>query len=379
MQDSVQTRWVSFENPTGAPGRGGMENKGAKGHAFETVRPGASVTLADIRGSGIVRRLWMTVNRRAPHELRALRLQMYWDGEPKPAVDAPLADFFGAGLGRLVPFENALFASPEGRSFNSYIPMPFRTAARVVFTNEGAENVDVFYDLNYELSAQPADMLYFHAYWSREQASVLGRDFEMLPRVEGRGRYLGVNIGVITDPQYENTWWGEGEVKVYLDADADLPTLVGSGTEDYVGTGWGQGAYVGRFQGSLVAAEQERQWTFYRYHIPDPVFFHAGCRVTLQQIGGGPTDHVAALLKRGVRLTPVTIDPGGRHIFQKFLEITPPPDVTAPDFPKGWVNFYRSDDVSATAYFYLDRPSSGLPELPPAAARTAALTPPPQP
>lgn len=378
MPQPGEPRWASPENRTAAKGAGGRENKGAKGRAFETIPAGTSLTLADVRGSGVIDRMWITTEDRSAEMLRGLRLDIYWDGAAKPAVSVPLGDFFGAGAGGLVAMETALVASPEGRSYVSYIPMPFRSRARVIVTNEAAKQLNlIFWDINFRRAEVPADALYFHAYWSRDRATTLGRDFELLPRVTGRGRFLGAMMTTFTDPAYGKTWWGEGETKVYLDGDADLPTLVGTGVEDYVGTGWGQGAYVNRFQGSPVADEPRGRWTYYRFHVPDPIYFSRDARVTIQQIGGAKKPVVLGMLKTGVKLTPVTIDPGQRPGFAQLL--TSRKRVTDPDLPTGWTNFYRSDDVSAVAYFYLDRPSNDLPALASAAERLAALRPPPPP
>ena len=372
--EEVQTRWLSFENPDAAKGQGGKENQGAKGHAFETLDPGESATLADQSGvSGVIRRMWITVSERSPTMLRALRIQMYWDGAKKTAVDVPLGDFFGVGLGRITAFENALFSTAEGRSFTSYVTMPFRERARIVVTNEGDRRTDLFYTINYTAEDVSDEALYFHAHWRRDRATELGQDFELLPRIEGRGRYLGAAIGVMTNPQYETSWWGEGEVKVYLDGDEAYPTLVGTGTEDYIGTGWGQGVFVNRYQGCTIADPEGHLWAFYRYHVPDPVYFHEDIRVTLQQIGGWPREKVAQLQKSGAKLQPVTIDTGGRENLIEFLEQDAEPDITASDFPGGWLNFYRSDDVSTTTYFYLDKPASSLPVLAPVRQRTAGI------
>ena len=369
-QGGLNTRWISGENRVGAPGQGGLENRGAKGHAFDTLPAGQSLVLADIQGSGVIRRMWITISDRTPEMLRSLRLEMFWDG-----ASAPVGDFFNAGLGQIAPFENALFASAEGRSFVFYIPMPFRTGARIVLTNDSPKELGlVFYDLNYTLGdAFGNDMLYFHAYWHRDPATTPGEDFEILPRVNGRGRFLGTHVGVRTDSSYTTTWWGEGEVKMYLDGDTTTPTLVGTGTEDYIGTGWGQGAYINRYQGAPIADEKNRRWTFYRYHIPDPVFFDAALRVVLQQMGGAPKEQVLAMLASGVNLTPVTIDAGGRGKFVKLLEQDPALSLDDPSLPDGWTNFYRSDDVSAVAFFYLDKPVSNLPALQPVRERTDKL------
>lgn len=372
----AQPRWASPENPEGAKGQGGRENRGAKGHPFDTIRAGQSLTLADIKGAGTIRRMWITISDRSPKMLRALRFEMFWDGAAAPAVSVPFGDFFGPGLGRTTPYENALFSSPEGRSFNSIVPMPFRTGARLVLTNESdADLARVYFDVDYTVGdTHAADVLYFHASWRREAATRLGHDFEILPALQGRGRYLGASVGVITDPAYGETWWGEGEVKVYLDGDTAHPTLVGTGTEDYIGTGWGQGVYVHRYQGAPIADKAKRHWTFYRFHIPDPIFFGTACRVALQQMGGAQKAEVQKLLASGVALTPVTLDHGDRARFINFLDRTPAVSLDDASLPAdGWVNFYRRDDVSATAYYYLDEPGGVGPPLAAVGERTKGL------
>lgn len=378
-----QTRWASPENPTAAPGAGARENRGGKGHAFETIPVGQSLTLADIDGAGIIDRIWMTIEDRAPEALRGLKLEMFWDGAVTPAVSAPLGDFFLHGAGEMKPMETALLASPEGRSFVSYIPMPFRRGARIVITNESPRQVNlIFYDVNYRtVRRHPADTLYFHAWWSRDRATTLGRDFRALPRIEGRGRFLGASFTVLTNPIYRETWWGEGEVKIYLDGDRALPTLAGTGAEDYIGTAWGQGAYINRFQGAPIAEwANDGRWTFYRFHVPDPVVFHTGIEVTLQQMGGARKARVLELQRAGVPLIPVTIDPGSRTNFQQLLDRPQQPtDLADPMLPDGHTNYYRSDDVAAVAYFYLDRPAGALPAIAPPAERLAALRRPPTP
>jgi len=140
----------------------------------------------------VIRRIWITVGERTPVMLRSLRLEMFWDDAKKPAVSVPLGDFFGAALGQTVAFENALFSSPEARSFNTIVPMPFRRSARLVLTNQSASDLTrVFYDVDYTLGPPSPDMLYFHAYWRRERPTSLGQDFSVLPSITGRGRYLG--------------------------------------------------------------------------------------------------------------------------------------------------------------------------------------------
>jgi D-arabinan exo alpha-(1,3)/(1,5)-arabinofuranosidase (non-reducing end) len=367
------SHWISPESRD-QPQAPGAENRGAKGHPYDSIPAGRSLVLGDIDGSGMIRRIWITVSERSPAMLRSLRLDMYWDGASKPAVSAPLGDFFGAPLGVLVPFENDLFSSPEGRSFNSVLPMPFRTHARIVLTNESNTDLThVFYDIDYTLGPASPQMLYFHAFWRRERPTTLGKDFRLLPRVNGRGRYLGATVGVLTDPIYGASWWGEGEVRIFLNGDRTHPTLVGTGTEDYIGTGWGEGRFAHRYQGSLIADEANHVWGFYRLHVPDAVFFDTGCEVTLQQIGGAMKADVLKLVKANAPLRPITVDNGGRTRFTKLLEKSPTPSLDDPGIPEAWVNFYRRDDVSATVYFYLDRPTSDLPPLAVVADRVAAL------
>ncbi|HEX2532892.1 MAG TPA: glycoside hydrolase family 172 protein, partial [Chitinophagaceae bacterium] len=221
FQPDSRPRWSSPENPNGIKGAGGKANHGAKGHPYENLEAGASLDLLDIQTGGIINRIWITINDRSPEMLRSLKLEMFWDGAREPAVSAPLGDFFGMSLGRMVPFHNALFASPEGRSFNCFIPMPFRKGARIRITNESSRRLaQLYYDVDFqERSAWDEHTLYFHAYWHRDTATTLGRDFELLLPVKGRGRLLGVDVGINPNPVYGGVWWGEGEVKMYLDGD----------------------------------------------------------------------------------------------------------------------------------------------------------------
>jgi len=365
-------RWISFENINGEKGAGGTANEGAKGHAFDFIMPGESVDLVNFEGSGTVRRIWMTLSQRSPEMMRSLRIDMYWDGSDKPAVSAPLGDFFGVGLGQRVPFESALFSDPEGRSFNCNIPMPFRENARITITNDSKDEYTIlFYDVDILLEAHDEDMLYFHTYWNRSLDTPLGEDFEILPPVEGAGRFLGTNIGVRTHEKYEDTWWGEGEVKVYLDGDNEFPTLVGTGTEDYIGTAYGQGEFDHMYQGSLISNPEHRMFAFYRYHIPDPVYFYGNIKVTIQEIGGAPHKKVKELVANGAQLIPISVHNG--EDFHKLLEAESPLGINDPDIPKGWTNFYRQDDYSATAYFYLNSPNSDLPVLDNVNTRTMQL------
>jgi hypothetical protein len=371
----VQTRWISFENPTSARGAAALENKGGKGHPCDCLKAGETKTLLDVTGSGLINRIWLTVRDRSPEMLRSLRLDMFWDHAVKPAVSCPLGDFFGIGLGRRVAFESALFSDPEGRSFNCFIPMPFRKAARITLTNESGQDLShVFYDVNLLLNLDHSpETLYFHAHWRRESPNELGRDFLILPPVPGSGRFLGCNIGVIANPIYEKAWWGEGEVKVWFGAD-EHPTLCGTGTEDYIGTAWGQGQYAHRTQGCPVADAEKAQWCFYRYHVDDPVFFDDGCRVAIQTMGGCKRDKTIALMEKGAPIIPAVIDPVQMTALVHLQDMKQPVNLRDPAIPGAWCNFWRQDDWSATAYFYLNSHEGVLPPIPPAPVRAAGLT-----
>ncbi|MEO5682470.1 MAG: glycoside hydrolase family 172 protein [Chitinophagaceae bacterium] len=366
-------RWSSFENITAEKGKAAMENNGAKGHPSNGLNAGETRVLLNGTGPGIINRMWFTINDRSPEMLRSLKLEIFWDDSKSPAVSVPFGDFFGMGLGKTASFNNVFFANPEGRSFQCFIQMPFKKGVRIQLTNESHKRLShVFFDINFEkITTWKSSYLYFHSYWNRDTATTLGKDFELLPKITGKGRFLGVNIGINSNPVYKDYWWGEGEVKMYLDGDNKFPTLAGTGAEDYIGTGWGQGLFFNDFAGCLLANKEEAGWAFYRYHIPDPIYFKTDCRVTLQQMGGNSKEKVIELQKTGAPMIPVAID-DQTSIVPLYTKdhIT---QLDAPGLPGGFANFYRSDDVSATAYFYLDTPGSVLPALQPVRIRTTQL------
>jgi len=387
---NVHTCYQNFENPRGTKGGGGTENQGRKGHAFDELKAGETKTLFQAESSGVITHIWITVSSPAggvlnPTILRGVRLEAFWDGASEPAVSAPLGDFFGIGLGRAnVSFECELFSSPGAKAFNCYVPMPFLKSARLTLTNESEVDIThVFYTITYQQQPlDPEGMLYFHATWRRELETQRGRDFVILPRVSGRGRYLGANLSVIPSTRYGKVqwgeawgipWWGEGEVKMYLDGDREFATLVGTGAEDYPGTAWGMNAFNHRYQGILVS--QDDGYAFYRYHIPDAIYFHEDIRVTMQQIGGALKQQLLELEKQigPIRIVSVNSTAPRRFIQALTQDLPLHSDAIAPD---DWCNFEREgDDWAACAYFYLDRPENGLPPLQPVAVRMAKVLP----
>jgi hypothetical protein len=354
-----RTLWFTAENPTGVRGAAHTDNDGRKRRASAELRPGERIDLAVVGdGPGIIRRIWLTFfglqERDCPHFLRGLRLQVVYDGGSRPAVDAPVGDYFCQGLGRATALDNRFFSSPEGRSLVSCLPMPFRKGVRMTLINESPFLCrKVYYEVNATVGDElPADIGYLHAHWRRETRTTMMSDYAILPPVRGRGRYLGACLSVLPDQgRYAATWWGEGEVKVYLDGDKDFPTLCGTGTEDYVGTGWGQRQFAQTYQGSPVAEKNDLEfaYAFYRLHDPDPVDFHQEIRVTVQQIGSwSRVEDLRTVLERK---TDLRLKGGGPFI--------PPENGPLPSFS----HFEREDDWSSLCWFYLDRPENDLPPL----------------
>jgi hypothetical protein len=361
----VEARWINPENITGAKGAGGQVNGGRKGApSYGVLKAGEQLELANYQGSsGIIRHIWTTIDNRSPQMVRGLRMDFYWDGSDRPAISAPWGDFFGFGLGAMAPFECALFNCPEGRNFNSFLPMPFRTGFRITVTNETQTDLRMFwFQADFTVHDDlPSNALYLHAYYHRENPTTLRQDYEILPLIKGCGRYLGANFGVMADTKmYFKSWWGEGEVKVYIDGDRAFPSLCGTGTEDYILTSWGQGRYANAYSGCPLADMDKQRFCFYRYHVADPVYFRQALRATIQQIGCW--DPVAkkemhfsgnAYLSTGPNPQPINFAPTGTSLAYGLFE--------------------RADDWSSCAYFYLDRPTNELPPLDPVAKRLEGL------
>ena len=356
IPSGVRTVWANPENPTGEKGGAAKMKEGRKGApCLLHFMPGETRTLAQAEGPGIIRHIWITIEKRdKPQTLKGYRLECFWDQSEKPAVSVPLGDFFCFNSAKMSAFESELFSSPEGRSFNCVIPMPFRNGMKITISNDTPtiEEVQLFYQIDYTLGDDVSDACYFHAFYTREMNTVKRRDYVVLPKVEGTGRFLGASFGVIANPLMMDSWWGEGEVKCYIDGDDAYPTLAGTGTEDYIGTGWGQGRFANRYQGCLYANEEEKRFSFYRFHVPDPVYFQNDLRVTIQQIGCSEHADVVKMLDNGLAIA---------HTGGESVEYDCP----------GTIFDRFDDDWCSVAYFYLDRPESNLPPIPPYEERIA--------
>lgn len=320
----IVSRSISFENPTGAPGEGGRAasplGPGRKGAPSRLLEAGETVTLCDIEGPGAIRHIWLTTNPE-PEALLGLVIRAYWEGQEHPAIEASVGNFFGVSHGMVhgQAYQSAVHSVNSEAGMNIWLPMPFAKRARFTLENKSTVSRPVFYNIDYTLGDAPAEPFgRLHVLFRRENPTTLGSDFEILPRREGRGRYVGCVLGV---RPYAPDWWGEGEVKVYLDGDDKHPTIVGTGTEDYIGHSWGVQPATYMYGGASLLPDG--RVSFYRWHLRDPIYWKESIRVTIQQIGWG-----------------------GNGLFE------------------------RQDDWCATTFWYEPIPSAALPPMPDYRART---------
>jgi D-arabinan exo alpha-(1,3)/(1,5)-arabinofuranosidase (non-reducing end) len=287
IDPSVDSRAITFENPTGERGAGGSSFGGRKGSPQRRLEPDETVTLADIHGPGVIRHVWMTFPPAPPEVMRALWIEVFYNGANEPSISVPCLDFFGLPHGRPVPYASMLTSAQEGRGFNSYVPMPFEGHVRIELTNSAGRPMDLYYQLDHTL--EPVDPSYLHVSFRRENPTTMKRDFVIDEGLRGPGRFFGCIVGIrVFDDG--GMWYGEGELKIYRDGDDELPTICGTGLEDYVGSAWGLGAHHAPFAGTPLSVGAEGKlmpdWVgFYRWHVPDPVMFGDDLKVTIQQIG----------------------------------------------------------------------------------------------
>lgn len=337
LRADLVTRSISPENPTGAPGGGGRATEGTgagpardlgqgwKVSPSVVIEAGATYELAAIEGQGRITHIWLTT----PHDRwRSLVLRAHWDGAQRPAIEVPVGDFFGQGFGRFAQLSSSMIAVNPHGGFNSYWPMPFRSSARLTLENLSDSAAVVYYQVTYDLGGDESGSGHLHAHWRRSNPVPRGEVHTLLDGVRGAGHYAGTYLAWGSNAR---GWWGEGEIKFYLDGDEDFPTICGTGTEDYVGGAWnfdvpGQGyttyttPYLGLHQVIKPDGlyDSQTRFGFYRWHVSDPIRFATDLRVTIQALGW-----------RG----------GGRY-----LPLT--------------------DDLASTALFYLDSPDGLCPSSP---------------
>jgi len=300
----ARTRSISPENFTGAKGGGGQATEGTGARAARDlgkgwkvspsvgIKAGETFTLADISGPGAIQHIWMTPTGHWRFQI----LRIYWDGEATPSVETPVGDFFASGWGKHGQISSLAVAVNPGSAFNSYWTMPFRKSCRMTITNVGPKDVTLYYQITYALTDVPEDAAYFHAQFRRVNPLPYKGVYTILDNVKGEGHYVGTHLawGV-----KNNGWWGEGEIKFYMDGDTDFPTICGTGTEDYFcGSYDFENQETHRYEEfttpytglSLVTRpdglyQSQERFSLYRWHIMDPIRFSQDLRVTIQALG----------------------------------------------------------------------------------------------
>ncbi len=334
----ARTRSISPENFTGEKGKGGMatDGTGAKpardlGQGWKIspsikIKAGETVTLAEVDGPGAVEHMWMTIT----GHWRFSILRAYWDGESTPSVECPIGDFFACGWGQAAQISSLPVCVNPANAMNCYWEMPFRKKCRITLENIAADDVVLYYQITYALTEVPADAGYFHAQFRRVNPLPYKQVYTILDGVRGWGHYVGTYLAWGVN---NNGWWGEGEVKFYLDGDKDFPTICGTGTEDYFCGSYGfenprtklyqeyTTPYAGMPQVILPDGHYNSQQRFglYRWHIMDPIRFEKDLRVTIQALGWRS---------------------GGRYL-------------------------PLQDDIASVAYWYQNEPHAPFPPLPP--------------
>jgi hypothetical protein len=342
LLSEARTRSISAENLTGARGRGGMAipnpdelkpaasaraadnlGQGWKVKPFLRVNAGQTVTLMDVDGPGVIQQIWMVEGLSRAHVLR-----FYWDGETNPSVEVPAPDFFAVGHEMFARVNSEVVIVNPANAMNCYWPMPFKRHARVTFTNEAERDLDLLaFQITYALTPVPVQTGYFHAQWRRADTSEQN-PYVILDGVKGKGRYAGTFLAWT---QRRKGWFGEGEIKFFLDGDSSFPTICGTGTEDYFCGSYGfQAPFTTAYTGTTLPANADHDppnyWSLYRWHVMDPICFDENLKVTIQALGWGDD---------------------GKY---KLL----------------------SDDIASVAYWYQAEPHAPFPALPPLARRGLA-------
>jgi len=301
---NAKSRSISAENFTGEKGKGGMATEGTGAFAARElgqswkvspsviIKGNSTFTVAKINGPGIINHLWLTS---FPATWRYLILRIYWDEENTPSVEVPIGDFFCNGWCEPSNVNSLpIVVNPSG-GMNSYWIMPFHKNAKITIENISDEEAVLYYQVDYTLSDIPDNIAYFHAQWRRNNCVGYKEVYTILDNVKGKGQYVGTYMARQVN---NNGWWGEGEVKFYIDGDLEFPTICGTGTEDYFGGAWnweqpkGQYCtYSTPFSGmhQLIKPDglyrSQQRFGMYRWHIMDPIRFEKDLKVTIQLLG----------------------------------------------------------------------------------------------
>lgn len=335
-----ESRQISPENPTGEKGMGARAvpgprlpfsaaaahlGQGWKVSPFVKPKAGETLTIMDTDGPGFIEHIWMASQTSFVGNGRACVLRFYWDHEPSPSIEVPMTDFFAIGHDLFAPVNSLAVCDNPTSALNCYWPMPFKRHARITFTNELAKDLSLFtYQIDYALAEVPQDAGYFHAQWRRATTRRSFPVHTILDAVKGEGRYAGTFLAW---SQLSEGWFGEGEVKFYIDGDNQFPTICGTGTEDYFGGSYGfPEVYTNPYSGNTLkdkTGDGPPKWSLYRWHIMDPVCFKSDLRVTVQALGWWPNNTYQPL----------------------------------------------ADDIASTAYWYQREPHAPFPVFPPLEAR----------
>ena len=298
----AQTRSISPENLTGEKGKGGMAKKGSASNAardlgqgwkvnpFVVIKSGETFTMGEIDGAGAIQHIWMTPT----GNWRLSIFRMYWDGEKESSVECPVGDFFCMGWGKYAPISSLPICVNPGSAFNCYWQMPFRKKAKITMTNTDTKEMRLYYQIDYTMTDVPEDMAYFHAQFRRVNPLPYKDVYTIVDGISGRGQYVGTYMawGV-----HNNGWWGEGEIKFYMDGDKEFPTICGTGTEDYFcgSYNFDNGGKYQEFSTPYAGLAQvlrpdglyqsQQRFGLYRWHITDPVRFEKELKVTIQALG----------------------------------------------------------------------------------------------
>ena len=305
LLSNAQSRSISPENFNGAKGMGGMATEGtgkncAKdlGQGWKVspsvkVAPGETFEMANIEGPGAIQQIWLTPT----GNWRFSILRIYWDDQEHPSVECPVGDFFACGWGKYAQVSSLAICVNPGSAFNCYWEMPFQKKCRMTLSNLDEKEMVLYYQINYTLTEIPSDAAYFHAQFRRTNPLPYKEDYTILDGVSGKGHYVGTYMAWGVN---NNGWWGEGEIKFYMDGDDKFPTICGTGTEDYF-----CGSYnfdVGKENGGYREFttpyaglpqvlrpdglyQSNTRFGMYRWHIMDPIRFQSELRVTIQALG----------------------------------------------------------------------------------------------
>lgn len=307
---NAKTRSISPENFTGEKGKGGMADpvkdkdkrnianaaypardlgQTWKVNPYIKIAGGEVFTIAEMDGPGAIQHIWMTPT----GNWRSTIIRIYWDGETTPSVEAPVGDFFCMGWGQYAPLSSLAVCVNPGSAFNCYWTMPFRKSCKITMENILDEEMTLYYQIDYALTDVPEDAAYFHAQFRRTNPN-LTSDYTMIDGIKGKGHYVGTYMAWGVN---NNGWWGEGEIKFFMDGDSKFPTICGTGTEDYFCGSYNFDRngkynefctpYAGLHQvirpDGLYTSQQ--RFGLYRWHIADPIRFEKELRITIQDLG----------------------------------------------------------------------------------------------